>query len=102
MFGGLNPLVGLGLLVLGAVIGYFVRRTLALSQLSSLERKTREELESAESKAKETVLTAKSEAATIIEEAQKEERERKQELRVLHERLLNKEDSLDKEKIELE
>ena len=94
--------MGLGLLVLGAVIGYFVRRTLALSQLSSLERKTREELESAESKAKETILAAKSEAASIIEEAQKEEREQKYELRRLEERLLNKEDSLAKEKTDLE
>ena len=90
-------LVG-GLLILGIALGYFLRRSLALGQASSLERKAQEELTSAESKAKETVLTAKDKAASIITEAQKEERERKQELRHLEERFLKKEDILEKQK----
>ncbi|HXF44068.1 MAG TPA: ribonuclease Y [Candidatus Paceibacterota bacterium] len=102
MLGELNPFLGLGILVLGLVVGYFVRRTVALNQVSSLEHKAKEKLEAAESEAKEIILSAKSEAAEIIEEAQKEERERKQELRRLEERLQNKEDSLDKEKADLE
>ncbi len=90
-------LVG-GLLILGIALGYFLRRSLALGQASSLERKAQEELTSAESKAKEIVLTAKDKAASIIAEAQKEERERKQELRHLEERFLKKEDILEKQK----
>jgi len=101
MFGGLTPLWGAGILVLGFVIGYFVRRAVALNQVSSLERQAKEKLEAAEAEAKEKVLAAKSEAASIIEAAQKEEKERSQELRRLEERLLNKEDALEKEKSDL-
>ena len=90
-------LVG-GLLILGIALGYFLRRSLALQRASSLERKAQEELTSAESKAKETVLAAKDKAASIVAEAQKEERERKQELRYLEDRFLKKEDVLEKQK----
>ena len=90
-----------GLLILGIVLGYFLRRSLALQQASSLERKAQEELTSADSKAKEVVLAAKDKAASIIAEAQKEERERKQELRHLEERFLKKEDVLEKQKSEV-
>lgn len=102
MFGGLNPLFGGLILILGIVVGYFIRRAIALNQASSLERKAKEELDSAEAKSKETVLAAKSEAAALIERAQREEKEGKQELRRLEERLLNKEDALAKEKSDLD
>lgn len=87
-----------GLLILGITLGYFLRRSLALGQASSLERKAQEELISTESKAKEIILAAKDKASSIITEAQKEERERKQELRHLEERFLKKEDILEKQK----
>ncbi len=102
MFGELNPLVGLGILVLGAALGYFLRRAVALNQVSSLEHKAKEKLDAAEAEAKEKVLTAKGEAASIIEAAQKEEKERTEGVRRLEERLLNKEDALDKERTDLE
>lgn len=89
-------------MLLGGALGYFLRRSIALGQISSLERKIREELSSADSKAKETVLTAKDKAASIVAEAQKEERELKQESRRLEERLLKKEDTLEKQRANIE
>lgn len=89
-------------MLIGGVLGYFLRRSIALGQVSSLERKAREGLSSADSKVKEVVLEAKDKAASIIAEAQKEERELKQELRRLEERLLKKEDSLEKQRVGIE
>ncbi|MFH0712440.1 MAG: ribonuclease Y [Candidatus Jorgensenbacteria bacterium] len=94
--------VALGLVALGVAIGYLIRRQLALGKISSLERKIQEKSSSAEQEAKEVVLAAKTQAASILTEAQKEERERKHELRRLEERLLNKEDSLEKQRVDFE
>ncbi len=94
--------VALGLVAAGLAIGYLIRRQLALSKLSSLERKIQEKSSSAEQEAKEVVLAAKTQAAAILTEVQKEERERKHELRRLEERLLNKEDSLEKQRVDLD
>ena len=94
--------VALGLVAAGLAIGYLIRRQLALSKLSSLERKIQEKSSSAEQEAKEVVLAAKDKAASILTEVQKEERGRKHELRRLEERLLNKEDSLEKQRVDLD
>ncbi|MEK7651243.1 MAG: ribonuclease Y [Patescibacteria group bacterium] len=97
-----DPLLAGGLAVLGIVIGYFLRLGMAKQLHSSLERKAEKELEAAGTQSKEIVVEAKTQAASIISEAQKEERERKQELRRLEERLIKKEDSLDSSVKELE
>jgi ribonucrease Y len=94
--------VAVGLVAVGLVIGYFIRRQIALGKISSLEREVQEKLTSAEQEAKEKVLAAKDKASSILSDAQKEERERKQELRRLEERLLNKEDSLERQRVEFE
>ena len=86
-----------GLMVLGLILGYFFRRFVASHQKASLEREAREQSETAKTKAKEIVLTAKDKAATILTEASKEESQRKQDIRRLEDRLLKREDSLDKQ-----
>lgn len=100
----MNPNIELaaGLLALGVVIGYFLRLWTALRQRSSLEFKVQEQLESVKSEAKEIVLAAKDNAAAILVEAQKEERERKHDLRRLEEHLLKKESALEKQQSEVE
>ncbi len=80
---------------MGLAAGYIARATAAKRLRSSLEKKAEAELEEAKTKAKETVLTAKDEANSIVAVAQKEERERKQELRQLEDRLAKKEDDID-------
>jgi len=88
--------------VLGIVLGYFVRIWIALRKRGSLESKAQEQLETAKSEAKETVLVANEKAAAIIAEAQKEERERKQDLRKLEDHLLKKETLLERQHAESE
>jgi ribonucrease Y len=78
-------LFGSILSVLGVVLGYFIRELRAYKQASSTEQK-----------AKEIVLEAEKKAAALVDEARKEERERKQELKQLEDRLHQKEENLDK------
>lgn len=88
--------VGAGILaIVGIAVGYAIRLNIAKRSKNSIERKAEEELESAKVKAKEIELEAKNRAAVVLSEAQKDERERKQELRRLEERLVKKEDVLD-------
>jgi len=94
--------VSIGLVAVGLVIGYFIRRQIAFGRISSLENEIQEKLSASEQEAKEVVLAAKDKAASILGEAQKEEKERKTELRRLEERLLHKEDSLDKHRTDIE
>ena len=102
MLGNIDPLVIGIVLVLGAVAGYFARQWLALKLQNSLENKAQKEIAAAEGKVKDILLEAKDKAASILIDIQKEERERKQELRRLEERLLKKEDSLEAEHSDLE
>jgi len=90
-----NILILIGFAVLAFVLGYFLRRETAKRSQTSLESKIQEQLEAAKTEAKEVVVAAKDQAASILVEAQKEEKERKQELRRLEERLLKKEDTLE-------
>ncbi|MDI6820842.1 MAG: ribonuclease Y [Patescibacteria group bacterium] len=87
-----------GLVVLCLALGYFVRLVVAKRIGATLEQKIKAELESARNEAKEIIIAGKDKAASILVEAQKEERERKQELRHLEERLVKKEDLLERER----
>ncbi len=89
-------------IVAGLAIGYGIRVSIAKRLQSSLEKKAEAELESAKSEAKEIVVEAKDKASSILENANKEERDRKQELRQLEERLLKREDLLDQKLRELD
>ncbi|MCL4391867.1 ribonuclease Y [Patescibacteria group bacterium] len=89
-------------IVAGLAIGYGVRVSIAKRLQNSLEKKAEAELESAKSEAKEIVVEAKDKASSILENANKEERDRKQELRQLEERLLKREDLLDQKLRELD
>ena len=89
-------------IVAGLVIGYGIRVSIAKRLQNSLEKKAEAELESAKSEAKEIVVEAKDRASSILENANKEERDRKQELRQLEERLLKREDLLDQKLRELD
>jgi ribonuclease Y len=97
-----DPWVTGGLAVLGIAAGYILRLMAAKRLHSSIERKTEQELETAKSQAKELVVEARDQAASVLAEVQKEEKERKQELRRLEERLIRKEDSLEQTSKDLE
>lgn len=97
-----NPFLGIGLVFLGLILGYGLRIFLAARHKKSLEARVQEIYNQAESKAKEIIISAKDKAAVIVNEAVKEERSRKQELRRLEERLIKKEDALDQKRKEIE
>jgi ribonuclease Y len=89
----LNPWLAGG--ILGLIIGYLLRVFLVSKLKRAVEKEAEEHLESAKTKAKEIVVDAKSKAAAILEEAAKEEKNRKYELKRLEERILKREDLLD-------
>jgi ribonuclease Y len=92
--------------LLGAGIGYFIRKSLAEAKISSAEHAAEQIIESARKDAealkKETVLEAKDEVHKIRAEADKDIRERRNETQRQERRLLQKEDSLDKKLESLE
>lgn len=89
-------------LALGIAGGYFIRVFIARRAKSSVEREAEECVEKARSEAKEIVVAAKDNAAQLLADAQKEERERKQDLRRLEEHLLKKEGFLEKQQSEID
>lgn len=93
-------LIALASLVVGAVIGYFVRKSLAEAKISSAEEAARQIVDKAEKEAealkKEKVLEAKDEVHKLRTDAEKDLRERRNEIQRLEKRVLQKEESLDR------
>ena len=98
----ITPVLAGGLAIAGLIAGYLVRQFIALRQLNSTEAKTREQLKTAKTQAEEVILAAKDRAANLLEEAQQEERSRKVQFERLEERLLRKEDFLDKRSLDID
>ncbi len=81
----------------GIVLGYFIRRFIAVRQASSIEQRLKRQSEEAKAKAKELILEAQERATALLEEVKKEERESKSQLSRSEERLLKKEELLEKQ-----
>lgn len=92
-----NPILLAGLVLAGLAAGYFLKQYLALKGRGGVEQKIKKQLDEAKAKAAEIVLEAQEKSAVLITESKKEERERKTQLDRLEERLLNKEETLEKE-----
>ncbi|MFH1193292.1 MAG: ribonuclease Y [Candidatus Jorgensenbacteria bacterium] len=92
----------LGAAAVAAGAGYFLRVLVAKRLGVSLERRLEDSRTAAEAQAKEIVVAAKEKAALILVDFEKEERERKQELRRMEERIARKEDSVQAERASLE
>lgn len=88
--------IGAILLVVGAVIGYFARQTIAKQQVGTIEAKLQRSAEDAKREAQELLLKAKDKAVTILEDAKKEERVLKQKLLEAQDRLARREEIVDK------
>lgn len=82
---------------MGLAAGYFIRQTVAKRQVDSAEQKIKNWLEESKSQAKEVVLDAKERAAKLLEEVKGEEKSRKLQLDKLEERLIKKEEQLEKQ-----
>jgi ribonuclease Y len=96
--GSQNLLIwGVLLLGIGIALGFFLRWLIAALRLSSLERNLESQTEEAKNKARELILEAKDKAAGLISEIQEEEKKRKTQLEKTEERLLKKEENLERE-----
>lgn len=80
----------------GSVAGYFIRTGVLKKRREELEEEHRHILQDANAKAKEVFLEAKNEALKIQEDAKREETGRRQQLSVMEDRLVRKEEILDK------
>lgn len=80
----------------GIAIGYFLRWLITLGQKGSMELTIKQTLLEAKDQAQKIVDEAEHESAKLIEEAKRQEREKEAQLKKMEERLINKDDLLDK------
>lgn len=93
-----NPIIlAILALMIGGAGGYVLRQNLASKLKNSAEQKAKEKLEESKIKANEIILEAQGKSTSLIEESKKEERDRKTQLDRLEERLLTKEETVEKE-----
>lgn len=96
----------LGIVVLalsiGAILGYYVRQTIAKNQLHTAEGRASKIVEEAEKKAQEILLESKNKAVDILEEAKKKEQDREHQILRQEERLEKRESVLDQKMEEFE
>lgn len=93
-------------LIVGAVVGYFVRKSIAEAKIAGATNAAAQILEDArrdaEATKKEVLLEAKDEIHKLRTEAEQEVRERRNELQKQENRLLQKEENLDRKDESLE
>ncbi|PYZ93074.1 ribonuclease Y [Salipaludibacillus keqinensis] len=86
--------------VIGVLVGYFVRKSIAEAKISSAEALARQTIEDAKREAdsskKEAILEAKDEAHKLRSEAEKEVRDRRNDIQKQENRLVQKEEVLDR------
>jgi ribonuclease Y len=86
-------LVGLAIGVTG---GYFYRKKLVEEKNKDLAAKSTQLLKDAENKSKEMLFEAKNNAFKVLDEAKKEERRKREQLQKIEERLVGKEQAIEK------
>jgi len=89
-------------IAVGIFIGYVARIWISKKETESAEVKARELIKSAKTKQQEMFFKAREEALKIIEEAKKEEANRRREIKILEERLVKRESLFDQKLLELE
>ena len=92
-----NPVFWGVLIVFGIAAGYFIRQLIAVRQTNSLDKRIKKQIEDSKEKARELVFEAQEKATSILEEAKKEEKEGRLQLGRLEERLIKKEEWLEKQ-----
>jgi ribonuclease Y len=86
----------------GIIAGYFLRIIYALGQKGSIEVRIKEMLGAARLEADEIRASAEKEAAEVIKQVRMETKEKEEGLRKVEERLVSKENTLDRRHAELE
>ncbi|HYC83385.1 MAG TPA: Rnase Y domain-containing protein, partial [Candidatus Paceibacterota bacterium] len=91
-------IAGLG----GIIIGYFLRWLITLSKKGSIELTVKQTLLEAKDQAQKIVDDAEQQATTILQEAKKAEKEKETQLKRLEDRLLAKDELLDKRQVDID
>jgi ribonuclease Y len=91
-----------GTLIVGSILGYYTRQTIARKQAGTIEEKLNKLISQAKDEAKETLLKAKERANKVLDEVKTHERERQSQLTRMEERLLQREQNLDQKNNQLE
>ena len=86
----------------GIVVGYFLRWLVTLGQKGSMELKVKQSLLEAKDKAQQITADAEKEASKIILEAKTAEKEKEASLKKLEDRLLKKDELLDKRQLDID
>ncbi|MEK7584841.1 MAG: Rnase Y domain-containing protein, partial [Patescibacteria group bacterium] len=91
-----------GGLLVGLVLGYFMKKLLIRDSMSRAEKKAHAIIEDAKDKQKELLLESKNKAIEIMDEAKIDERERRKEMQELQARLEKRETMFDSKILEFE
>src|SRR3989338_5687243 len=96
MFTGLSPLIAaVSALLPGLVIGYLLRQIIASKSISSAESKAEGLLAEAKSQSQDILLESKNKAILLLEEAKKEEKDRRDQVLKIENLLTKKESELE-------
>ena len=95
-------LIALISISIGVAIGYYSRKKIAVRQAGSIEEKSEKLLAEARAKQKELFLQAKDKALKIIDDAKREEEERRKELNYLQKRIEKRESLFDQKLLEFQ
>lgn len=94
--------IGFGSLVVGSVLGYLARQSIAKRQIGSIERKIAVMTESARTEAKDVLVKSKEKAVKFLEDAKKEEKRILDQVMRQSDRVSRKEEILEKRNDALE
>ena len=84
------------LVVVGSILGYYARQTIARGQLGSIEQKITKATAEAETKSREIIIAAKDKAEKALEAVKLEEKEGLKKLDELEDRLVKRQENLDR------
>src|SRR3989339_265257 len=98
----MNPLQLIGALIIGAILGFFIKKLFTSQRVSSAEKKAETILAKANQKSADILLEAKERSLKVIEEAKGEEKERRKNLQDLENRVTKRESLFDQKLMELE
>lgn len=102
----MEALIGPLLMVVGIIVGgaggYWLRKLIAAKTQGSAEAKAEQLIQQGKSKQQEVLLDAKNKAIGILDDAKKEEGDRRQELSKMQKRLETRESTFDQKLLEIE
>ena len=98
----LNFIISAIAIIAGFVIGYFVRKYIAKREIEGAEAKAEHLINEAKNKQKEILLQARDKALKIIDDAKREEQQRRSELVHIQQRLEKRESIFDQKLLDLE